>query len=62
MGADEIRNVLKTEYGIENDDDFYTAEENAPAIMIGLFTTPVPERRMAKCVGRRQDCSLLARL
>ena len=39
--ADEIRKILKEEYGIMNDQDFLTAYNNMQKINIGPFVSPV---------------------
>lgn len=49
MDAIGMKEILLTEYGIKNDSEFEKAVENMPVIMIGLFTTPLPERRTVEC-------------
>ena len=44
MTAERIWHILKTEYGIENDEEFEAAAEGCRGIDIGLFTMPLLER------------------
>jgi len=44
MTVEKIRNILKTEYGIKNDEEFKAAVEDFPGINIGIFTMPLLER------------------
>lgn len=41
MTAERIRHILKTEYGIESDEEFKAAVEDYRGINIGIFTMPL---------------------
>ena len=42
---ERIKNILKTEYGIESREDFEEAVRSFQRINLGIFTAPLPERR-----------------
>ena len=44
MTVEKIKHILKTEYGIKNDEEFKAAVEDFPGINIGIFTMPLLER------------------
>ena len=48
MDAATMREILKKEYGINNEDEFIAAVEQSKGINIGSFVTPL--------VGRSDDC------
>lgn len=45
MDVGRIRDILKTEYGICNNEEFEAAVKRSAGINIGIFTTPLPGRR-----------------
>lgn len=57
MDAAGMREILETEYGIFGDEDFMAAVGKAPAIMVGLFTSALPERGDVGCETRQPGCS-----
>lgn len=45
---EKLKEILKTEFGIENKNEFEAAVKSFAGINLGIFTTPLPERR-AEC-------------
>lgn len=44
MDVVRIKEILKTEYGINNNEEFEAAVKRSHGINIGIFTTPLPRR------------------
>ncbi len=44
MDAAGLKEILKTEYGINNEREFYAAVKKSVGINIGIFTMPLVER------------------
>lgn len=44
MDAARIREILKSEYGICSDDEFYEAVSKSSGVNLGIFTLPYTER------------------
>ena len=40
MSAAEMREILREDYGIQNDEEFEAAVSNSAGIDIGMFTEP----------------------
>ncbi len=40
MSANELRKILREEYGIQNDMEFEAAASNSTGLNLGLFTYP----------------------
>lgn len=45
MDAAKLREILRTQYGITNEDEFNEAVKKSNGIDIGIFTTPIEETR-----------------
>lgn len=41
MNAERMKEILKAEYGISNENDFLKAIENSSGLNIGIFTMPI---------------------
>ncbi len=41
---ERLKEALKSEYGIENKEEFDEAVKNFAGINLGIFTEPLPER------------------
>ena len=41
MDAAKLREILRTQYGITNEDEFNEAVNKSKGIDIGIFTTPI---------------------
>lgn len=41
---EKLKEVLKSEYGIKNTEEFEAAVRNFAGINLGIFTQPLPER------------------
>lgn len=48
MDAAKMKEILKKEYGITNEEEFKQAVENSAGIDIGLFTMPFERRRKSE--------------
>ena len=46
MDAAKMKEILKKQFGINNEDEFNAAVEGYTGINLGLFTTPIEERRI----------------
>lgn len=44
MDAAKLREILKTQYGIKDDNEFDAAVEKSSGVNLGLFTVPLVER------------------
>lgn len=44
MDAVTLKEILKREYGIMNEDEFNSVVANSKGVNIGIFTTPITER------------------
>lgn len=44
MDAAKLREILKTQYGINDDREFDAAVEKSSGVNLGLFTMPLMER------------------
>lgn len=44
MDAAKLREILKTQYGIKDDEEFDAAVEKSSGVNLGLFTMPLMER------------------
>ena len=42
--GEKLKEVLKSEYGINNKEEFEAAVRNFAGINLGIFTQPLPER------------------
>lgn len=42
--VEKLKEVLKSEYGINNTEEFEAAVRNFAGINLGIFTQPLPER------------------
>lgn len=42
--VEKLKEVLKSEYGINNTEEFEAAVRNFTGINLGIFTQPLPER------------------
>ena len=45
MDAAKLREILKTQYGLESEDDFNEAVERSSGVNLGLFTKPLERSR-----------------
>ena len=43
--VEKLKEVLKSEYGINDKEEFEAAVRNFAGINLGIFTQPLPERR-----------------
>ena len=44
MDAAKLREILRTQYGITNEDEFNEAVKQSNGIDIGIFTTPIESK------------------
>lgn len=51
--VEKLKEILKTEFGIESKDEFEAAVRSFAGINLGIFTTPLPERR-AECEYQKE--------
>lgn len=52
--VEKLKKILRTEYGINNSQEFETALQNFKGINIGIFTTPLSEK------GSDEECAKFA--
>lgn len=56
MDAARMKEILRKEYGINNEREFEAAVSNMPGIDIGIFTMPIEERIIAdEQVGKKKS-------
>ena len=46
--VEKLKEVLKSEYGINDKEEFEAAVRNFAGINLGIFTQPLPERSAAR--------------
>ena len=56
--AAKLREILKTEYGINNDEEFEAAVEKSAGINLGIFTNPLNER--SDCCAEEPGAGIVA--
>lgn len=49
MEAAKLRDILKTEYGINDEKEFDVAVSKSVGINLGIFTTPLEKERSRAC-------------